>query len=145
MELAKNKKAYFDYQILESLEAGLLLRGYEVKSVKKGQLNLKGSYITTHKDKIGITGMHITKYKPAGHLDDYDPDGWREILLHKKQISYLRGKMQEKGLTIVPLRVYTKARLVKVEIGICKGKKQFDKREIIKKRDLDRELRRTLK
>ena len=85
MELAKNKKAYFDYQILESLEAGLLLRGYEVKSVKKGQLNLKGSYITTHKDKIGITGMHITKYKPAGHLDDYDPDGWREILLHKKQ------------------------------------------------------------
>ncbi len=145
MELAKNKKAYFDYTILETIEVGLILRGYEVKAVKKGQLNLKGSFVTFYQDKAGVTGLHISKYKPAGKLEEYDPNRWREILLHKKQISYLRGKIQEKGLTIIPLRVYTKAHLIKMAIGVCKGKKQYDKREVIKKRDLAREIRGTLK
>ena len=145
MALIKNKKAYFDYEILETLEAGLVLAGHEVKSVKSGQVNLKGSYVSFHKNKIGVTGMHISKYKPAGNLDDYQPDRWRELLLHKKQVDYLRGKSLEKGLTIVPTKVYTKARLIKMEIAICKGKKTYDKRESIRNRELDREMKRTLK
>jgi SsrA-binding protein len=145
MSLAKNKKAYFDYEILETLEAGLVLSGSEVKSVKKGQVNLKGSFISFNRNKAGISGMHISRYKPAGKLVDYDPYRWRELLLHKKQINYLGGKALEKGLTITPLKVYTKRRLIKVEIAVAKGKKTLDKRETIKKRDIDREVKRTLK
>ncbi|MFH1292131.1 MAG: SsrA-binding protein SmpB [bacterium] len=143
--LAKNKKAYFDYEILETLEAGLKLLGHEVKSAKNSSLNLKGSYITFHKDKPGVSNMHISKYKPAGALPDHDPERWRDVLLKKKQIAYIKEKSTEKGLTIIPLKVYTSGRLIKLEIGICKGKKTYDKREIIKKRDLDREIKRDLK
>lgn len=141
--LAENKKAFFDYEILEKYEAGLVLTGQEVKSAKNGQINLKGSYITFHNNKPTIIGMHIAKYKPAGKLPDYDPVRTRDVLLKKKEIAYLQGKSQEKGLTIVPLKVYIKGRLVKIEIGVGRGKKTYDKRETIKKRDLQREMNRT--
>lgn len=144
-DIAENKKAFFDYEILEKCEAGLALTGQEVKSAKMGQVALKGSYVTFHNGKAFVLNMHIAKYKPAGPLPDYDPTHTRELLLHKKEIAYLQGKSMEKGLTIVPLRVYTKQRLLKIEVAVAKGKKTFDKRETIKKRELKRELDRARK
>jgi len=143
--LAENKKALFDYEILEKIEAGLVLRGYETKSAKAGHINLKGSYVTFHGPNALLTNAHIGLYKPAGKMDDYDPTQSRRLLLKKKEIDYLRAKSQEKGLTIVPIRVYTKQRFIKVEVGVARGKKQYDKRETIKNRDLNKEVKRTLK
>lgn len=143
--LTENKKALFDYDILEKYEAGLVLSGQEVKSAKAGQINLKGSYVTFHDGKAFVLNMHITKYKPAGPLPDYDPTRTRQLLLHKKEIAYLQGKSMERGLTIVPLRVYTKQRLLKIEVAIGKGRKNYDKREVIKTRELKRELDRARK
>lgn len=145
MQLAENRKALFDYEILEKLEAGLVLSGQETKSAKNGQINLKGAYVTFHGDNADIINMHIAKYKPAGKMLEYDPAATRRLLLRKKEIAYLRGKSMEKGLTIVPLRVYIKGRFVKVEIGVARGRKQYDKREVIKRRDAKREIQRTLK
>ena len=143
--LAENKKALFDYEILEKYEAGLALTGQETKSAKMGQINLKGSYVTFHNGKAYVLNMHINKYKAAGPLPDYDPTHTRQLLLHKKEIAYLQGKSMEKGLTIVPLQVYTKDRLIKVEIGIGRGRKTYDKRDVIKKRDIIRETNKILK
>ena len=145
MSLAENKKALFDYEILEKYEAGLKLTGQEVKSVKNGQVNLKGTFVTFHKNRANITNMHISKYKPAGALPDYDPTRPRELLMKKREIAYLQGKSMEKGLTIIPIRVYTKGRLIKVEVALARGKRQFDKRESIKQKDLKRELDRAKK
>lgn len=145
IHLAENKKAEFEYEILEKMEAGLVLTGQEVKSAKMGQINLKGAYVTFYGDNAYILNMHINKYKPAGKLLNYDPTQSRRILLHKKQIAYLRGKSMEKGLTIVPLHVYTKGRLLKIEVAVTRGKKLYDKRETIKKRELKRELDRERK
>ena len=145
MLLAENKKALFDYEILEKLEAGLKLSGQETKSAKMGQINLKGAYVTFHNSKAYVLNMHINKYNPAGPMPDYDPTRSRPLLLHKKQIAYLQGKTMEKGLTIVPLRVYTKERYLKIEVAVARGKKTFDKREVIKARDVKREIQRGLK
>ncbi len=144
-KLADNKKAFFDYKILETFEAGLILLGHEVKSAKAGQISLKGSFITFHNNKAYLTNATISKYKQAGKLEDYDPTRSREILLHKKELRYLQGKFAEKGLTIVPLSVYTKNRLVKIEIAVAQGKHTFDKRESIKKKDNEREMRRAVR
>jgi len=145
LNLAENKKAFFDYEILEKFEAGLALTGQETKSAKMGQINLKGSYVTFHNGKAYVLNMHINKYKPAGPLPNYDPTRSRQLLLHKKEIAYLQGKSMEKGLTIVPLRVYTKQRFLKIEVAVAQGKKTYDKREAIKKRELKRELDRARK
>lgn len=143
--LAKNKKAYFDYEILDKIEAGLVLTGYETKAVKDGKVGLAGSFVTFLGDKPMITNMNIAKYSKAGVLPDYDPTHSRPLLLRKSQIRYLKGKSQEKGLTIVPLVVYTNNRFIKVEIAVCRGRKTYDKKEVLKKRDTDRDLKRTLK
>ncbi len=143
--LATNKRAYYDYEILETLEAGLVLTGPEVKAAKMSQISLKGAYVTFNNRGAFITNMDISRYKPAGPLPDYESDKSRKILLHKRQIAYLRGKSLEKGLTVIPLEVYTKGRLVKVKIGVGRGKKQYDKREVIKKRDAQKEIRHALK
>ncbi len=145
MTLVDNRKALYDYEVLEKFQAGLVLTGQEVKSVKNGHLSLKGAYVTFHNGDAYLTNAHITKYKQAGNLDDYDPTHSRRLLLKKKEIRYLQGKLEEKGLTIVPLSVYTKNRFVKMEIAVAKGKKQYDKRETLKKRDTQRELRQVLK
>ena len=144
-ELANNRQAFHDYEILEKFEAGLSLLGYEVKSVKKGNLSLKGAFVTFHDNTPLLTNMHITAYKPAGEIPNYDPTRSRTLLLHKSQIKHLRGKAQEKGLTIVPISVYTKNHLIKVTVAVARGKKQFDKRAALRKRDLDREIRRMSK
>lgn len=140
-----NKRARFDYEILTTYEAGLVLTGQEVKSVRAGQAKLAGAFVTFHGTDAMLTNAHITKYQQAGPLPDYDPDHSRKLLLAKREIDSLRGKSTEAGLTIIPLSLYTKGRHIKVEIGVAKGKKTYDKRETIKKRDVQREIKRTLK
>lgn len=138
--LAQNKTARFDYEILDTLEAGLVLSGAETKSAKAGQINLKGSFVTFHNGNAVLTNTHISPY-PFAKNEGYDPTQSRRLLLRKKQIHYLQGKSQEAGLTIVPLSVYTNNRRVKVEIAVAKGKKQYDKRAAVKKRDAEREIK----
>ena len=148
MKKVINKKSKFEYNILEKFEAGLVLTGPEVKSVKTGQINLKGSYVTIkHKPKteVFLINAHISKYKPAGLQPDYDPTRSRKLLLHRKEINKLIGKMKEKGLTIVPLSVYTKHNRIKLEFGIGRGKKKFEKKDTIKKRETKRKIERAMK
>jgi len=144
MNLTTNKKAFFDYEILEKFEAGLKLSGQETKSVKNGQISLKGAFVTFHNNNAFLTNANISRYKFAV-VPDYDATQSRRLLLHKRQIRYLQAKSQEKGLTIVPLSVYTKNRFIKVEIAVGRGKHQFDKRATIKKRDTEKEMRRAIK
>lgn len=141
---AVNKKARFEYEILETLEAGLVLTGPEVKSTRNKQIKLSGSFVTVHEGVVYLLNTHISKYKYST-LQDYEPERSKKLLLSKKQIAYLTAKLQEKGLTIVPLSVYTKGRKIKVEIGIGKGKKQFDKKRVLKERQEGRDMRRALK
>jgi SsrA-binding protein len=142
--LTQNKKAYFDYQILEKLEAGVVLIGQDVKSMKNGKASLKGAYVVPKDNELYLIGCHVPAYQPKNAVD-YDPERSRKLLLTKKEICLLIEKTKEKGLTLIPLRVYTKKSLVKVEIGVAKGKRKFDKRQLIKKRDIDARLRASLK
>jgi SsrA-binding protein len=142
--LTQNKKAYFDYQILEKFEAGVVLIGQEVKSMKNGKASLKGAYVVPKDNELYLIGCHVPAYQPKNAVD-YDPERSRKLLLTKKEICLLIEKTKEKGLTLIPLRVYTKKSLVKVEIGVAKGKRKFDKRQLIKKRDIDARLRASLK
>lgn len=142
---AENKKAHFDYEILETLTAGISLTGQEAKSIRDGHLSLKGAFVTFHGPKALLTNAHISPYPKAGPMPNYDPTRSRTLLLHKREINYLRGKSEERGLTIVPLRVYSKDRLIKVEIAVARGKHRYDKKEALKKKDVQREIRRTLK
>ncbi len=146
-KIADNKKVLASYQIIEKFEAGLALSGPEVKSVKAGQINLRGSYITIDNySEAWLIGAHIAPYKPAkSSQSNYRPEQKRKLLLNKKEIDYLRGKEKEKGLTIMPISVYTKGSLIKLEIALVKGKKKYDKREAIKKREVDREIQRKMR
>ena len=147
MTIAKNKKALHDYQVLEKLEAGIALLGPEVKSVKAGQINLKGSYVSIdNKMEAWLVGAHISPYKPASaNQHKYQPTRTRKLIFHKKEIGHLLGKSREKGLTILPISVYTKGGLIKLAVAVVRGKKQHDKRQTIKKRESDREIRSKLK
>ncbi len=142
---AINRRARFDYEILDTIEAGVVLTGGEVKAVRNGSVRLAGSFVTFHGNDAFLLNMHIAKYKKAGPSLPHDPDRSKKLLLKKKQIDYLRGKSQEEGLTIVPLSVYTRGSRVKVEIGIARGKKKYDKREKIKRRDIARDIAREKK
>jgi SsrA-binding protein len=144
--LATNKRASFDYKLHDVVEAGLMLLGHEVKSVKNGHVSLKGSYISfRYHNGIPepyLIAAHISKYKQAGHLlDDYDVLRERKILLNKKEINYLLGKKNEGNLTLVPVKIYTKSSLVKIAIALGEGKKKYDKREDLKKKAIERDLR----
>ncbi|MFA5022391.1 MAG: SsrA-binding protein SmpB [Patescibacteria group bacterium] len=145
--LATNKKALHDSRVLEKIEAGLVLSGPEVKAVKAGQINLKGSYISIDgQNQAWLIGAHVSAYKPAAACQtDYQPTKSRKLLLHKREIDYLKGRSQEKGLTIMPISVYTKGSLLKIELALVKGKKQYDKRQSLKKREIDREIKRRMK
>ena len=144
-KLAENRKGLFDFEILERYEGGLMLHGHEVKSVRNGGMKLKGAYVTMRGGEVWLLGAHIQKYTKAGSVQEYDPDRIRKVLLHKRELRSLTGKLEQKGLTLVPISVYTKGSKIKIEIGLARGKKQFEKKEKIKKRDLDREIRRSLK
>ncbi|KPJ57489.1 SsrA-binding protein [Parcubacteria bacterium DG_74_2] len=143
--LAENKKAYFNYEILERFEAGISLIGQEVKSIKTRGVNLAGSYVVLRNEEVFWIGSHIHPYQPKNAPADYNPERWRKLLLKKSEIKHLIGKSKQKGLTLIPLRVYTKYRKIKLEFAIAKGKKKFDKRELIKKREAEKEIRRALK
>lgn len=144
MEYANNPKAGFDYEILETLEAGIVLKGYEVKSVKTGKVSIKGSYVKIFNGEPFLVGATISPYQVANTPDDYDPQSSKKLLLSKKQISVLVGTSQAHGLTLIPLKFYDKKGKVKLLIGIARGKKKYDKRDTIKKKDVARSKQRGL-
>lgn len=142
--VANNKKAYFDYFIEETFEAGISLAGTEVKSLRMGKCSIKESFIQIVKGEVIVFGMHISPYE-KGNIFNKDPLRERKLLLHKAEINKLSGKIKEKGYTIVPLNVYFKNGLVKVEIGLARGKKLYDKRQVIAEKDQKREAEKEFK
>ena len=142
--VANNKKAYHDYFILDKIETGIALHGTEVKSLRMGKCSIKESFIRIENGEVFIYGMHISPYE-KGNIFNKDPLRVRKLLLHKSEINKLIGKTKEKGMAIVPLEVYFKGSLVKVEIGLAKGKKLYDKRQDIAKKDQKREAERDFK
>ena len=142
--IANNKKAYHDYFILEKYEAGLVLHGTEVKSLRMGKCSIKEAFIRVEDGEMYIYGMHISPYE-KGNIFNKDPLRVRKLLLHSYEIRKIEGKIREKGYTLVPLKVYFKGSLVKVEMGVAKGKKLYDKRQDIAKKDQRRETEREFK
>jgi len=142
--IQKNKKAYFDYQILEKFEAGVSLIGQEVKSIRLGRVDLKGAFVILKNQEAYLVNANIPPYQPKNILQ-YDQKRPRKLLLKKRELKYLIGKSKQKGLTLIPLRIYTKRDKIKVEIGLVKKKKKFDKKELIKKREIEEEIRRKIK
>lgn len=138
MDYASNPRSYFDYEILETIEAGIVLEGFEVKSVKTGKASIKGTHIKILNNEPYLIGAVISPYQPANTPPDYDPQRTRKLLLSRKQISALVGTSHAHGLTLIPLKLYNKKGRVKVLVGIARGKKKYDKRETIKKKDIAR-------
>ncbi len=144
MIITTNKRAYFDYQILETIEAGIELKGFEVKAIKTGRINLAGAYAIIRDNQAWLLNADIPAYQPKNAPVDYDSKRTRRLLLKKSEIKNLIGSVAEKGLTLTPLKVYTKNRKIKIEIGLGKSRKKKDKRELLKKRDIEREISRKL-
>lgn len=136
----KNKKAYFDYYVEKEIEAGIVLKGTEIKSIRKGSVDLKDSYVIIRKNEAFIINMYVAKYE-EGNRFNHEERRTRKLLLHKKEISKLEEEINKDGYTIIPLKMYLKEGKAKIIIGVCKGKHLYDKRETIKKRDLEREAR----
>lgn len=143
--LAENKKAHYDYKIAETYEAGLVLIGQEVKSIKTGHISLKGSYVVIKNNEVFLIGANIPPYQPKNAPGNYEAERSRKLLLTKSEIKSLIGKSKQKGLTLVPLKVYTKKGKIKMEFALAYGKKAHDKREKIKKKEFQREKERLLK
>ena len=141
---ASNPKASFDYNILEKLESGIVLAGHEVKAIKNGKVSIKGSYVKIIREEAWLIGAIVSPYQAGNVPPDYDSQRSRKLLLKRSELKYLIGKSQEMGLTLVPLRVYDKKGFIKIEIGIGRGKKKYDKREAIKKREVERKIRKEL-
>ena len=139
-----NRKAKFDYTILEEIEAGMVLKGTEVKSIKDGKANIKDSYAIIKNGEVYLLNMHISEYK-EGNIFNHEETRTRKLLLHKKEILKLRDKVKLQGLTLIPLKVYFKKNKAKVLLGLAKGKKTYDKRESIKERDIKRNLEKNYK
>ena len=139
--LAQNKKAHFNYSIDESVEAGIVLEGTEVKSVKAGAVSYGDSFATIENGEVWVQNFHISEYSYSS-VFNHDPDRKKKLLLHKDEIKRLARKIDEKGFTLIPLDIYLKDGRVKVQLGVCKGKKLFDKRADIKERDVNREMAR---
>ncbi len=142
--VASNRKAFHDYFILDKLEAGVALLGTEVKSIREGRINLKDSYALIRDGEPFLVNCHISPYS-HGNRENHDPLRTRKLLLHRKEIRKLIGKTQEKGLTLVPLRVYLKRGRIKIELGVARGKKEYDKRETERRKEVDRETRAAMK
>jgi SsrA-binding protein len=142
--IATNRKAYHDYHILDKFEAGIVLTGTEIKSVRAGRVNLGQAFVKPEGGEIWLINAHIARYD-AGSYMSHEPTRTRKLLLHRKEIQNLISKTSEKGSTLVPLSLYIKGNVAKVEIALAKGKKQYDKREAIMQRDAEREMDRTIK
>ncbi|MBO9129907.1 SsrA-binding protein SmpB [Bacillus sp. 165] len=142
--VAQNKKAYHDYFIEETYEAGIVLQGTEIKSLRAGRANLRDSYARIHNGEVFIFGMHISPYE-QGNRYNHDPLRTRKLLLHKKEISKLIGYIKEEGYTLIPTKVYLKNGFAKMELGLAKGKKLYDKREDLKKKEAKRDIERAFR
>ena len=142
--VATNRKAFHEYHILETFEAGVQLRGSEVKSIREGKASLKQAYILIRRGEAWLRGTHIPTYSHTG-FEGHEPVRDRKLLLHKKEIQRINSKLAEKGLTAVPTKLYFKGGLIKLEFGLAKGKKLYDKRDTKKKRDVERDIQRALK
>lgn len=140
----QNKKARFDYEILDTYEAGIVLTGTEIKSVRAGKAQLKDSYAVIRNGEVFLLNMHISHYE-QGNIFNHDETRTRKLLFHKKEILKLRDRVEIGGLTLVPIKLYFKGNKAKILIGVAKGKKNYDKRETIKKRDIDRDLKKQFK
>lgn len=143
--LAVNRKAGFDYERLESFEAGLVLTGQEVKSIRAGGAKIDTGHIIVNKGELWLIGANVAPYKRASNLEDYDPARTRKLILHQKEIRQLIGKLSEKGLTAVPVSLYTRGNRIKLELWLARGKKTFEKKQKIKERDINRDVQRILR
>jgi SsrA-binding protein len=141
---AKNKKALHDYEVLEDYEAGIVLNGDEVKSIKANQANLKGGFVDVEKDEAYLNEVHISRYKHSARAH-HEPTRKRKLILHKKEIAKINREISQKGTTAIPIELYSKKGLIKIRIGICRGRKLYDKREILKKRSQEMEIKKQLK
>jgi SsrA-binding protein len=139
-----NRKASFDYDILETFEVGIVLKGTEIKSIREGRTNLKDSYAIIRNNELFLLNMHISHYE-KGNIFNHDETRTRKLLMHKKEINKLSGKLEQGGLTLIPLKLYFKKNKAKILLGLAKGKKSYDKREAIKKKDMEREIRKEMK
>ncbi len=148
---SENKKAHYDYEIIEKYEAGLILTGQEVKSIRTGHINLAGSYVVIRTSggargaAAELIGAKIPPYQPKNAPADYNPEKQRKLLLNKKELDYLAGRANEKGFSLIPLKVYDNNGRIKLEFGLAKGKKSFNKKEKIKKKDVERDIQREFK
>lgn len=143
--IARNRKASHEYHLSDTYEAGIALTGTEIKSIRANQINLNDGFVEERDGELWLIGVHITPYKQASRFDAVDPLRPRKLLLHKKEIAKIVDKLRERGFTVVPTSVYLKRGMAKVEIALAKGKKLFDKRQTLAKRDADREIQRALK
>lgn len=142
--VASNRRAYHEYHVLETLEAGIVLQGTEIKSIRNGKVSLSDAHARIEKGEVYLYGMNISPYE-KGSYNNHNPLRVRKLLLHRQEIARLTGKTQEKGLTLIPLKLYFHKCWVKIELGLCKGKKLYDKRESTQKRETARELQRAIK
>tara|TARA_B100001142_G_scaffold52340_1_gene50145 strand:- start:35837 stop:36280 length:444 start_codon:yes stop_codon:yes gene_type:complete len=142
--ISNNRKSSYLYSFIDKYEAGIQLKGFEVKAIREGNVNIAESYVNIKNNEIFIVGMHIGEYSHSGYAT-HDPTRERKLLMHKVEISKIKSKFETKGITIVPLKLYFKNGKAKLEIALAKGKKKWDKRETIKKRDIDREIKRSMK
>ncbi len=142
--IAQNKKARHDYTVLETMEAGIVLQGTEIKSIRNGRINLKDGFVRISRGEAFLMNVHISPYE-QGNIYNHDPLRTRKLLLHKKQIAKLAGEAKNKGVTIIPLKVYIKDGYAKVLIGLAKGKHEYDKRETLKRKDQERQIERVMK
>jgi SsrA-binding protein len=142
--VATNRKAYHDYTIEDTIEAGIVLIGSEIKSIRAGRANLRDSYATIQDGEVWLYNTHVAPYDPASRFG-HEPRRPRKLLLHKKQIARLESRVQEKGYTLVPLRIYLKDNLAKVELALARGKRQYDKRAAIAEREAERRVQRALR
>ncbi len=143
--IAKNKQAYFDYEVVEKFEAGMVLTGQEVKSMKLGRINLAGSYVILRSGEVYLINATVSPYQPQNTPKDHNPTRPRKLLLRKTEIRYLIGKSKQKGLTLIPLTVYIKGEKIKLEFALARGRKKAGKKELIKKRETKKEISRELK
>jgi SsrA-binding protein len=141
----ENKKAYFNYEIKEKFQAGIVLIGQEVKSIRLGRIGLTGSFVVFRNGELYLIGTKIPAYQPKNAGSNYNPERDRKLLLNKSEINYLIGKSNERGLTLIPIKVYTESNKIKLEFGVARGKKKYDKKESIKKREDQREIENELK
>lgn len=142
---AVNKRATYDYELLEHLEGGLKLQGFEVKAVKTGRVSLKGAFVTVKGGELFLTNAHIPAYQEKNTPEHYDPYRSRKVLAKRREIDALIGRIQQKGLTLVPVKIYSKGRLLKLNFAVGKGKRAVDKREAVKKREAQVQMRRVLR